>query len=102
MVLNNGGNLLGRLLARMVSNEVGVNSAFDQCLGNSAIKIVDAFNLAGFNRPLAAQTLVEFCESAALLEIGTLVIPEPEQRAEFSVSKRTPVLRQIGDWFPDK
>src|SRR6478735_11061258 len=102
MVLNNGCNLLGWFLARMVADEIGIYAAFDQSLCNSTVKVVDAFNLSGLYRPLAAQTLVEFCESAALFEIGTLVVPELQQRAEFSISKRTPVLRQVGDWFPGK
>jgi hypothetical protein len=86
MILNDSGNYLRWLLARMVANEVSVYATLDQRLRDSAINVVHAFDLAGLNRPLTAEALIEFSESAALLEVGALIVPELEQRTEFSIS----------------
>jgi hypothetical protein len=37
-----------------------------------------------------------------LLQISALIIPELQERAEFSISERSPVLRQIANGFPSK
>src|SRR5262249_11643438 len=102
MILNNCRNDLRRLLAWLVRNQIGIDTSLDQRFSDSPIEIVDALDLPGFNRPFAAETFVEFRESTALLEISALIFPELEQRPEFSVSERTPVLGQVGDWFPDE
>src|SRR6476646_2915821 len=66
------------------------------------IKIVDAFNLSRLNGPFTVQPLAKFSQGATLLQINALIFPELKQRSKFSTGKRSPALRQVGDWFPGK
>src|SRR6185437_13928939 len=76
MILDDGRNQLRRLLPRMAANEVSINPSLDQGLCNPAIEFVNALDLSGFNRPFPCKPLTELSESAALLHVGPLVIPE--------------------------
>src|SRR5580765_8728906 len=102
MILNDGGDLLRRFLTRKSSNEIGIDAFLNQCFRDAAVEVVNAFDLAGFNCPFSAQTGAEFSQSAALLKVGTLVLPKSQQRTKLSIRERAPVFRQIGDWFPDE
>src|SRR6266478_3187441 len=78
VVLDDGSDHGGRLLAGLVRNQISVDAALDERLSHATVDIVDPFNLSRFNRPFAGEAGAEFGEGAALLQIGALIVPELE------------------------